>query len=168
MQDRSLDLLASSPARYHCTTDASAPMQRIHMDYLEIEGQSFHLIIDSYSKWMEVYPMNSTTSRDTVSTIQHMIASIGLPDRIISDKGPQYTSQEFKTLTQRKGILHTLTPPYHPWSNGQGEISVKTFKSMFKKLKNSNMSLKEKVDEVLRVYRNIPHSTTGKIHLNYS
>jgi hypothetical protein len=66
----------------------SAPMQRIHMDYLEIEGQAFHLIVDTHSKWIEVYPMNTTTSKATISTVQHMISRYGLPDRIITDNGP--------------------------------------------------------------------------------
>ena len=65
-------------------------------------------------------------------------------------------------FTKVHGSQHTLTPPYHPSSNGQAEISVKTFKSMFKKLNDSGLSLKEKVDEILLRYRNIPYSTTGK------
>ena len=38
------------------------PWQRIHADYGEVKGQQFLLVVDSHSKWMEVFPLNSTTA----------------------------------------------------------------------------------------------------------
>ena len=45
---------------------AKNPCQRIHIDYLDIKGQMFLLIVDSYSKWLEVLPINSTTAATTI------------------------------------------------------------------------------------------------------
>ena len=39
--------------------------QRVHVDFLEIKGQQFFLLVDSYSKWLEVVPMDFTTTQAT-------------------------------------------------------------------------------------------------------
>ena len=45
---------------------AKNPWQRIHIDYLEVNNQMFLLVVDSYSKWLEVFPMTSTTASATI------------------------------------------------------------------------------------------------------
>ncbi|XP_061165874.1 uncharacterized protein K02A2.6-like [Saccostrea echinata] len=45
---------------------ASRPGQRVHIDYAEYEGHFFLVIVDSFSKWLEVIPVKSTTSRNTI------------------------------------------------------------------------------------------------------
>ena len=37
--------------------------------FLEIKGQQFFLLVDSYSKWLEVVPMDSTTTQATISVL---------------------------------------------------------------------------------------------------
>ena len=140
---------------------ASDSWQRIHVDYLEIKGQMFFLVIDAYSKWIESFPMSSTTSKATIDVLRSLFSRYGLPSRLVSDNGPQFISAEFRDFMQANGIQHTLTPPYHPSSNGQAEIGVKIFKSMYvKSLPNAPME--ERVAKVLFKYRNLPHTTTGK------
>ena len=103
--------------------------------------------------------MKSTTAGATIATLKNLMARYGLPDRIVTDNGPQYISEEFKSFLQQNGIRHTLSPPYHPFTNGQAEAYVKTFKRMFKKCTLPNH---QKVDPVFMIYRNTPHTTTGK------
>ena len=45
------------------------PWQRVHVDFLEIKGQQFFLLADSYSKWLEVVPMDSTMAQATISVL---------------------------------------------------------------------------------------------------
>ena len=140
---------------------ATEAWQRIHVDYLEIQGQMFFLVVDAYSKWLEVFPMNGTSAKATIGVLRSLFARYGLPLRLVSDNGPQFIADEFKSFLQMNGVEHTLCPPYHPASNGQAEVCVQTFKRMFKKLPNS-MQLDHRVYNVLFTYRNIPHSTTDK------
>ena len=139
----------------------SEPMQRVHADFFEINKQMFHILVDSHSKWMEVYAMNTTTAKATIDTLRKMMTNFGLIDRLVTDNGPQYISEDFRNFLKMNGIEHTLSPPYHPSTNGQAEAYVKTFKRMFSKC-NPTLSLQEKIDQVLRCYRNTPHTTTGK------
>ena len=80
----------------------------------------------------------------------------------MTDNGPQFASKEFKRFCQQQGILQTLTPPYHPRSNGQAERFVQSFKQAVRKgLEEPQAKLDEVVQSFLAVYRNTAHSTTG-------
>jgi hypothetical protein len=139
---------------------ATEPWQRIHVDFLEITGLQYLLVVDSHSKWMEVFPMSSTTAVDTVTVMRSLFARYGLANEVVTDNGPQFIAAEFKNFLAKNSVKHTLCPPYHPASNGLAERHVQTFKHMFKKCE-SGTDIQHKVADVLFRYRNTPHSTTG-------
>ena len=56
------------------------------------------VVTDALSKWPEIFVMENTSAEDTVSTLRSLFARMGLPDQIVSDNGPQFTS---KTLQQK-------------------------------------------------------------------
>ena len=140
---------------------ATEPWQRVHMDFADIRGQQYLLIVDSHSKWMEVFPMTSTTAKCTINVIQCLFARYGFPREVVTDNGPQFIADEFKSFLKARGIKHTLCPPYHPSSNGLAERHVQTFKRLFNKYEGSQV-LSHKLSEILMHYRNVPNSTTGK------
>jgi hypothetical protein len=45
----------------------------------------------------------------------------GLPDSIVSDRGPQFISKFWKTIHKELGVSVDLTTAYHPQSDGQTE-----------------------------------------------
>ena len=93
--------------------------QRIHIDFAgPFLGHMFLLVIDSHSKWLEVFVMSSTTSIKTIDTLKSLFARYGLPEQIVSDNGPQFTSDEFKSFCKSNGIRHITGAPYHPSTNG--------------------------------------------------
>ena len=110
----------------------SAPWQRLHIDFAgPFMGKMFLLVIDSNSKWLEVELIPSTTSEATTEKLREMFARYGIPEQLVSDNGPQFTSHEFAEFMKRNGIKHILVAPYHPRSNGQAERFVQTFKQFF-------------------------------------
>ena len=66
---------------------ATRPWQRIHIDYADFKEQSFLVVIDSYSKWIEVIPMKSTTSFSTIEKLRLLFASTGLPECCVRTMG---------------------------------------------------------------------------------
>ena len=62
--------------------------------------------------------MSTTTSLATVVELTRLFASYGIPQQLVSDNGPQFTSQEFEFL-RTNGVRYILTSPYHPSSNGE-------------------------------------------------
>ena len=65
--------------------------QRIHLD-LEKDRQSFLVVVDSHSKWLEVFHMTSTTSSQTIEVLRNLFAAHGLSEEVVSDNGPQFAS----------------------------------------------------------------------------
>ena len=62
-----------------------------------------------------------------------MFASHGLPEEVVSDNGPQFTSSEFSAFMEQNGIHHNRVPPCHPASNGAAERSVQIVKKSLEK-----------------------------------
>ena len=88
-----------------------------------MDGENFLVLIDSHSKWIEVEHMRSTTAQSTIDILHRWFAAYGLPEEIVSDNGPQFISDEFAVF-----VKQTLTPPYHPASNGAAERTVQLLK----------------------------------------
>ena len=83
---------------------AGYPFQRIHVDFAgPFLEKNFFLIVDTYSKWMEVIPMSRTTIEATIQALRDLFARYGIPKILVSDNGPQFTSVEFKEFLIRMG-----------------------------------------------------------------
>ena len=134
--------------------------QRIHVDFAEKDNLNFLVLNDVHSKWIEVEIMRSTTAPATIGVLRNWFAAYGLPENLVSDSGPQFISQEFSAFMHKNGIKHTLTPPYHPATNGSAERAVQTLKRALSKSK-SHLPIKQRVANFLIRYRNTPHSVTG-------
>lgn len=102
-----------------------APLSRLHIDLAgPLQGQSFLVVADAFSKWEEVVPLRSTTSEAVIKALHQMFITHGLPDMIVSDNGPQFTAAEFEGFLAHRGIRHSLIAPFHPSSNGCAERAV--------------------------------------------
>jgi hypothetical protein len=107
------------------------PVQRfshLHLDLVgplpqSSEGYTHLLtVVDRSTRWAEAVPLRSTAA-DSCATalIGGWIARFGVPQRITSDRGPQFTLVVWSALTSKLGIKSQLTSPYHPQSNGAVE-----------------------------------------------
>ncbi len=108
--------------------------------------------------------MTSTTTQRTLDELRLMFALYGFPEEVVSDNGPQFTSNEFANFMSKNGIKHTLVPPYHPQSNGAAERSVRVVKEALAKQVIQGiqgMSMKHRLANFLLRYRTTPHNTTG-------
>ena len=102
--------------------------QLIHIHFCQEGKDSFLVVFDSHSKWIDVKHMTSTTTQHTLNELRLMFALYGFPEEVVSNNGPQFTSNEFASFMSKNGIKHTLVPPYHPQSNGVAERSVRVVK----------------------------------------
>ena len=108
----------------------------------------------------EVYVTTTSTAAVTIQKLQQTFATFGLPNTLVSDNGPAFTSLEFREFMKQNGITHLKTAPYHLASNGLAKRSVQTFKAAMKKMQGGG-SVEFKVSQFLFKYRVIPHCTTG-------
>ena len=81
------------------------------------KGHMYLVVIDADYKWMDVHIMHTTTSASTIVKLREIFTTHGLPEIIVSDNGPNFTSTEFENFLAKNGIKHTKVSPYHPASN---------------------------------------------------
>jgi transposase InsO family protein len=111
----------------------SKPWERVHVDFAgPFQGGMLLVLVDAHSKWPEVYPMSNTTTASTIGVLRKIFASHGLPEQLVSDNGPQFTSGDFATFMKGNGIHHIRSAPYHPATNGLAERFVQSVKQALK------------------------------------
>ena len=151
---------ADNPVPVHPWEFPKRPWVRLHLDYAgPVQGKMYLVLIDAYSKWLDVKVVSTATSSVTIQHLHTIFATHGLPEVLVTDNGSCFTSQEFKQFTKLIGIRHVCTAPYHPASNGQAERAVKIVKEALRKC--SNESLETYLARLLFHYRLTPQTTTG-------
>ena len=81
-----------------------------------------------------------------------VFVELGVPNIIVSDGGPQYTSAEFKDFMKQWQIEHRVLSPRNPQPNGMAECCVQTMKaSLIKTIEEG-----EDMDLALLTYKTTP------------
>lgn len=141
------------------------PFQRVHMDFFYFNSETYFIVIDSFSKWIDVSLMKQTRATDIITILRKQFSIFGLPHTLISDNGPPYNSSLLENFCKQNNIFLMHSPPYNPTSNGMAERAVQTVKYCLKKFmidpRFKKFSTQEKLDSFLFRYRNAPTSTTG-------
>ena len=107
------------------------------------------LLQDACSKWPEVEIMKSTSALATIDRLRSWFARFGLPLEIVSDNGPQFSSEMFKDFCRKYGIKPHDSSPWHPSSNGQVECLVQSLKASLKGQKTEASYACQKLDKFL-------------------
>lgn len=145
---------------------SNQPFNTIHIDFFTVFNKNFLVIVDSYSKWPEVYIVKDITSDTTINHLRDCFSRFGLPVCVVSDNGPSLVSEEMENFFYSNGIKHVTIPPYNPQSNGLAENIVKTTKnkliSAISDPLNKDLTLSTLLARFLLTYRNTPHCTTGE------
>ena len=115
--------------------------------------------VDHFSKWLAAVPVKDKKA----STIAFMFKSQMLPgmpkvpDRLISDNGPEYRGSEFESMLKDYSIEHCYSTPGHPAGNGACEKVNQTLTQM---LRSEGLEWDLNVSKVVINYNNSVHSTT--------
>ena len=152
-----------SKAPMHPWENSQKPWMRIHLDFAgPYLGKMFLIISDSYSKWLDVMPMNNINTTSLIQGLRQSFSTHGIPYIIVTDNGPSFISNEFKVFNERNGIKHIFTAYYHPSSNGMTERSVQILKNAIKKVIEGkrSMNLNTAIHRFLLYCRSTPHTTT--------
>ena len=67
-----------------------------------------------------------------MSAMREIFCQVGVPQSIMSDGGPQFTSGVFRNFLNRWGVQHRVSSPHYPQSNGRAESAVKAAKKLIR------------------------------------
>ena len=110
-------------------------------DIFEFERDSYLVLVDYYSKYVEVSKLGELSSLETIKVLKEHFARHGIPSKLITDCGSQYASKEFGSFAESYNFEHVLVSPKYSKANGEAEAAVKTVKSLWRKNKDKNKAL---------------------------
>ena len=80
-----------------------------------------------------VMPNTLSTSRAIINHLKSIFAEHGIPERLTTNNGIQFASQEFRDYMQTCGVEHVTSSPMYPEYNGSAERTVQTVENILKK-----------------------------------
>ena len=90
------------------------------------------LVIDYFSRYIEIAKLSSTSSDAIITHLTSIFARHGIPQVVVSDNGPQYSSEMFSKFASEYSFTHVTCSPKYPQYNGEAERAVRTIKSLLK------------------------------------
>lgn len=150
--------------KFNITPTPSKPFEIVHVDILTYENNKFLTIIDAFSKYAQVYLIDTSQTVEVVEKLLIFFSHHSIPGLIVADNGPEFDSGLFREfLTLHKINLH-LCSPHHPASNGLIERFHSTFLDHLNILSTREEFKKDslKIKALLAViaYNNSIHTTT--------
>ena len=111
------------------------PWQTVGTDLFQIDGDYYLIIVDYYSKFIEVSKIPDLQASTVANFTMSHFARHGVPDKIVSDNGTHFTGKAYQDMTRRCGCQHVTSSPRYPQSNGLAERAVQTIKKLLLKSK---------------------------------
>lgn len=108
------------------------PWQKVASDLFYLKGENYLVMVDYFSRYPEVIKLRSTTSSSVIDALKAVFSRHGIPQTLITDNGPQYSSDEFAKFAASYNFSHVTSSPYYPQSNGCAERAVQTAKNLLK------------------------------------
>jgi transposase InsO family protein len=76
------------------------------------------VIIDAFSRWVELFPTKSTTAIESASVILNHVGRFGSPEVIHTDQGPAFHNELVQELLRLCAIKNSFATAYSSEENG--------------------------------------------------
>ena len=134
---------------------------RLHLDFAgPFIGKMFLIVVDSYSKWLEIHPVLNSVMHNTICKLTIMFSTHGLPKVVVTDNASCFKSEEFGEFMRINYLKHMTGALYHPSTNGLTEMAVQTLKKLLE-TNTSRVSIDTLISRFLFTYRITSQSVTG-------
>jgi hypothetical protein len=147
--------------------EAYLPFELMGMDILTdlktTKNGNKHIVVltDYYTKWPEAFAVPDHTSETLAKIIAAQIFSRhGAPERIITDRGPDFMADTYRQVTELLQMKHSPTTPYHPQTDGQCEKMIGTISGILARIAKTENDWDEQLPFALYAYRGAVHETT--------
>lgn len=125
-----------------------------------------YVAIDKFTKWPEAEPVRKVTTQSAVKFFKGLVCRFGVPNRVITDNGTQFTSRTFMQYIQHLGSKVYFAFVARPISNGQAkrenaEVLRGLKTRTFDKLQKCGRRWIDELPTVLWSMRTTPNQATG-------
>ena len=104
-----------------------APLSELSIDTLgplpedESRIRYIILIVDNFSRFVGLYPANSTSTLEFIKAFLSWVGIFGVPKTLRSEGGSQFTSNMAQALKDILKCLYIVFVPYHPQANSMAD-----------------------------------------------
>lgn len=144
------------------------PFHTIHIDCMgpfhgkDKEDNRYILIfVDAFTKFVILFPCKTLQAKETIQHLNNFVMLFGVPAKIISDKGTNFTSEHFQNLCTSYGIEHHTIAPGISRANGQVERYVDTVANLLRTNLELHMEWTSYVSRVQLALNTTINKTTG-------
>ena len=147
----------------------SRPYQSVSMDFIvnlpwSNGYNAIFVVVDRLSKQGTFIPCTTglTAKEFAELFVKHIVCRFGLPDSIITDRDPRWTSDFWKGIASFLKTKMALSSAHHPQHDGQTEIVNKLLATMLRAYISEDLSDWSTWLHILEfAYNNSTHSSTG-------
>ncbi|XP_048339019.1 zinc finger protein ZFP2-like, partial [Sphaerodactylus townsendi] len=148
----------------------SRPWEVISMDFItdlpESQGNTvLWVVVDLFSKQAHFVPCTSIPSAPKLARlfIQHIYRLHSSPNKVVSDRGPQFVSKFWQAFLDLLGTTPAVAAPYHVQSDGESERTNRTLEQYLRCYTNYHQdNWCELIPFAEYAYNNAVHSSTKK------
>ena len=96
------------------------------------------VVVDRLTKMCRLIPCDfHCTAQDVAQLLlTHVFSIFGVPETLISDRDPRFTSQWFQAWCLQMGVKQCMSSPYHPQTDGQTERMNRVVEDMLRHFVN--------------------------------
>lgn len=139
----------------------SKPLDIVHVDIYSINNKQVLTVIDKFSKFAAAYTLDARNSLLIVKSLKHFMSLHGIPKKLVTDSGTEFTATLFKDFCKQYNIILHHTSIQQSSSNSPVERLHSTlteiYRIIYDKLKNRDHD--EILSETLLTYNNAIHSS---------
>ena len=156
-----------------CSIQAYALLELVHLDYTSIESmmelnkppmvKNVLVMTDHFTRYALVVVTKDQTAKTVVKVLyKHFIAIFGVPTKLLSDRGANFTSALVEELCSAFGIQKCRTKAYHTQCNGQVEHFHQTLFRVTGKLScDKKAQWEQHLPELLQAYNSTWSAVTS-------
>ena len=108
----------------------SLPWSQVGCDLCEVDGKQYLVTVDYFSRYIDIQRLHTVTSSSVITSLKSLFAVHGVPSTVVSDNGPQFSSDAFAQFATTANFMHRTSSPRYPQSNGAAERAVQTAKRL--------------------------------------
>jgi transposase InsO family protein len=147
------------------------------MDYLgpvpksKAGNNMIPIVVDRLMKMAHFIPTTTeVTAKETSELfLRYVFQYHGLPDNIVSDRDPKFTSRFWKSLHKILGIKLLMSTAEHPQTDGQSEATVKIAQKLIRPFVFQEQDWEVLLSSLEFAYNDTQQSSTGQtpVYLSY-
>lgn len=144
------------------------PMELVCIDYLKLDQckgkiEDVLVVTDHFTRYAQAFSTRNQSATLTAKVLyENFFVHYGLPKRLHSDQGANFTGKVIQSLCDHTGIQKSRTTPYHPQGNGQAEKFNNTLIKMLRTLPDEKKKdWKTHISSMCHAYNATINPSTG-------